>query len=271
MSGRYWFGTIPYDLWIFPNPLPSSVAYVKGQVEAGTERGYLHVQLVVIFKSTQRLSAVRKLFPGNWELSRSVAANAYVFKENTRVPDSQFELGALPIKRNSAKDWEAIRQSAKEGKLEDIPADVYIRAYNQLRRIANDHAPCVSIIRQGFCYWGKTGTGKSRRAWDEATLQAYCKDPRNKWWDGYQGEENVIIDEFRGDIGVSHILRWLDRYPVRVEVKGGSVPLKAARIWFTSNVDPRNWYPDLDEETKNALLRRLNITHFSYLCPINGS
>lgn len=76
---------------------------------------------------------------------------------------------------------------------------------------------------------------------------------------GYGGQEHVIIDEFRGGIDIAHLLRWLDRYPVRVEVKGGSFPLLASRFWITSNIHPRQWYPDLDEATMDALLRRLTI------------
>jgi len=49
-----------------------------------------------------------------------------------------------------------------------------------------------------------------------------------------------------------------------VEIKGGAVVLEAKTIWITSNLDPRLWYPDLDQDTLNALLRRLNITHFNY-------
>lgn len=95
--------------------------------------------------------------------------------------------------------------------------------------------------------------------------QAYIKDPRTKWWDGYMGQENVIIDEFRGTIDITHLLRWLDKYPVRVEVKGGSVPLCARRFWITSNLDPRMWYPELDDDTKEALLRRLGvIVYFAF-------
>jgi hypothetical protein len=77
------------------------------------------------------------------------------------------------------------------------------------------------------------------------------------------GQTNVVLDEFRGDIAISHILRWLDRYPVSVETKGGSVPLAANAIWITSNLDPRQWYPDLDSGTLDALMRRLEVTHFS--------
>jgi len=76
------------------------------------------------------------------------------------------------------------------------------------------------------------------------------------------GQENVIIDEFRGTIDVVHLLRWLDRYPVRVESKGSSLSLSAKSFWITSNLDPRVWYPELDPDTLEALLRRLNITHF---------
>lgn len=120
----------------------------------------------------------------------------------------------------------------------------------------------VAVERTVHVFWGGTGLGKSRRAWDEAGLDAYPKDPRTKFWDGYRGQHHVVIDEFRGGIDVAHLLRWFDRYPVVVEVKGAATVLKATTIWVTSNLDPRSWYPDLDDETRNALLRRLTITHF---------
>lgn len=121
----------------------------------------------------------------------------------------------------------------------------------------------VGIERTVTVYWGRTGTGKSRRAWNEAGLDAYPKDPRTKFWDGYRAHKHVVMDEFRGGIDIAHLLRWFDRYPVVVEVKGSSVVLAATNIWITSNVDPREWFPGLDEETLAALLRRLNITHFA--------
>ena len=137
-----------------------------------------------------------------------------------------------------------------------------------LASIAADYSPPVGHVKDVQILWGVTGSGKSRRAWDEAGISAYCKDPRSKWWCGYRGEVNVIIDEFRGVLDVSHLLRWFDRYPCRVETKGGSRPLAACKFWITSNVDPRLWYPDLDQETQAALMRRFTrITHFSNIMP----
>lgn len=58
------------------------------------------------------------------------------------------------------------------------------------------------------------------------------------------------------------MLRWFDRYPIIVEVKGSSVVLTAKNVWVTSNLSPEAWYPECDAETMSALRRRLNVTHF---------
>jgi len=215
----------------------------------------------VHFKRSVRLRAVKEVFgnDGHWELSRSSAAEAYVWKAESSVPDTRFEYGVKPIRRGVGTDWDAVRNMAKDGRLEDIPGDIFIRCYNQLKRIAADYCQPLAVEREVVVYWGSTGSGKSRRAWEEATLEAYPKDPRSKFWDGYRSQTNVVIDEFRGGIDISHVLRWFDRYPVIVEVKGSATVLKATKIWITSNLHPDLWYPEIDMETKDALKRRLTI------------
>jgi len=120
------------------------------------------------------------------------------------------------------------------------------------------------MVRSVTVLWGPTGTGKTRRAWELGGVDAYPKIPNTKFWDGYQGQKAVIIDEFRGDISISNLLRWFDRYPVLVEIKGSSTVLLADTIILTSNLDPRAWYPDIDEPTRDALFRRLEITHVPF-------
>jgi len=195
------------------------------------------------------------------EPTRSTAAEAYVHKEETRDGEP-FSFGSKPFNRNSGTDWSRIKELAKGGQLDLVPADVYVRYYRTLVSIAADHADPVGVEKDVFVFYGRTGTGKSRRAWEEAGPGAYAKDPRSKFWCGYRDHEHVIIDEFRGGIDISHILRWTDRYPVNVEIKGSSRPLKAKKIWITSNLHPMNWFIDCDRETKDALLRRLQITEF---------
>lgn len=262
---RWWIGTVPHAVVDdISSRFDDTVKYAVGQLELGNETGYKHWQLCVNFCRPVRLTHCTKLFGSNshWEPTRSSAACGYVVKSETAVDGTRFEYGKRPINRADSKDWDQILADAKSGRLDEIPSDVVVRYYNSLRRIATDHLRAVPVERRVLVFWGATGTGKSRRAWAEAGMESYPKDPRTKFWDGYMGQEHVVIDEYRGGIDISHLLRWFDRYPVVVEIKGSATTLKATTIWITSNLNPRMWYPDLDEETQKALMRRLIVTEF---------
>lgn len=262
MAARFWLGTL-YD-WTVPTDIAVPLVWLRGQQETCPTTGRLHHQIIAGFSKPQRLPSVKaKVGSGHWEPTKSLAADDYVWKEATRVPGTQFEIGGKPIRRNSEHDWGKVLELAKGGKIEDIPADIQVRYYRTLLSIRADYERPIEQQKIVNVFYGATGTGKSRRAWEEAGPNAYPKDPRSKWWDGYRSEEHIIIDEFRGTIDISHILRWLDRYPCRVERKGSSVALRATTYWITSNIAPSQWYPELDLETQNALLRRLtNIIEF---------
>ena len=77
----------------------------------------------------------------------SEAAVAYVWKDDTAVPNTRFELGSKPVHRGDPKDWDAIFESAAKGDLMAIPADVRVRQYNSLKRIAMDHCEPVTVDR----------------------------------------------------------------------------------------------------------------------------
>lgn len=259
-QGIFWILTIPKTEWTPPTELPDYATYIGGQAERGGETGYEHWQLLVAFSRKQSLNGCRKYFhAAHCELSRSSAANAYVFKDDTRIAGTQFSLGTLPINRSCKIDWEMVWQRSKRGEVEEIPASIRIQSYSAIRRISADYGTALPMERTCVVYCGPTGTGKSHRAWNEAGNDAYSKNPRTKWWDGYIDQKFVILDEFRGGIDIAHILRWLDKYPVFVETKGSSRPLSAVKFWITSNLHPLSWYPEIDHETYKALERRLEI------------
>lgn len=253
--------------------LSSPICYMKGQMERG-EGGFLHWQVLCVCDRQATLQQVKRaLHPtAHLELTRSAAAEEYVWKEDTRVVDTQFEIGTRPVSRGRRTDWQAIFVAATNGRFEEVPADILIRNYSALRRIRVDNL--VPIDRpdvQVNVYWGPTGTGKTFRAHSEIRelgLPYFDKNPLTKWWDGYRGQTLCLIDEFAGRVDIVNLLRWLDRYPCTVEVKGFSVPLEATVFWITSNVDPRDWYPDAQPAHKAALLRRLtNVVNIINLPP----
>lgn len=87
---------------------------------------------------------------------------------------------------------------------------------------------------------GPPGVGKSKIA-AETCPDAFYKT-RGQWWDGYNYEEDIIIDDFYGWLKHDELLRVCDRYPLRVPVKCGFVQFVAKRIYITSNVTVDKWY-----------------------------
>ncbi len=84
---RIWFATIPAAN--YEPSLPDGVVYTRGQREIG-EGGFEHFQSVFYLERPQRISWLKKLHAtAHWEICRSTAAEAYVWKESTRVANTQ--------------------------------------------------------------------------------------------------------------------------------------------------------------------------------------
>jgi len=112
-QGIFWMLTIPQHCYV-PYPNERDLQWSRGQLEEG-EGGFLHWQMLVAFRKKKSLRAVRVLFgPYHAELSRSDAAAEYVWKEDTRVPGTQFEFGTKPIQRNSKIEWDRIWDAAQK-------------------------------------------------------------------------------------------------------------------------------------------------------------
>lgn len=95
-QARYWLLTLPQAQHPAQPRLnvDEGTVYLKGQLEVGVHTGLVHWQLLVVFDKKVRLATVVRAYPGcHAEPSRSDAANAYVWKEETRVPGTQFEIG----------------------------------------------------------------------------------------------------------------------------------------------------------------------------------
>jgi len=119
-QAKYYLLTIPHHEFV---PwLPPGVAYIRGQLELSHQTQYLHWQLLAVFERKLTLTAAKRSFSNQsyLEPSRSAAADEYVWKEDTRVAGTQFELGCKPLRRNSATDWQTVLDNAKRGRVDGI-------------------------------------------------------------------------------------------------------------------------------------------------------
>lgn len=234
----------------------TKATYTVGQLEKGEQTEHLHIQFFMNFKQPNRISAITKhdkrIHVEKVKINNG--ADNYCMKKETRV-DGPIELGIKPVKVFSKVDWEEVWSKAKDGKIEEIPASIRVIHYNKLKQIAKDNIQfkdCEHL--RGIWVYGKAGTGKSKWAREQSTsiYPKLC----NKWWDGYKGEQVVVMD----DIGPEHkclaqqLKIWSDRYDCILETKGGAAHSNYEWFIVTSQYSiDEIWEDDRD---RAALKRR---------------
>lgn len=245
----------------------SSAKYIVYGKEVAPTTGTPHLQGFIYFRDQKTLSAVKKILPrchlsvkSEWSLFQEAAG--YCKKGNT--PDDQkpeplgwaqfcdlahetwdgHECGTRPAdaKEKGAAEVERYQvawEQAKAGRFEEIDADIRVRHYSTLQRIAHDHAPRLPTLDAlaNMWYYGLSGSGKSRFV-REMYPDAYIKPASTKWWDNYMHEPVVILEDWdiKAPPEISAMLKvWSDHYPFRGESKGGSQMMRPSRLIVTSN------------------------------------
>lgn len=242
--------------------IKEKATYVVCQAECG-ESGTPHLQGYAEFDTTMRLSAVRKLSKrAHWETRRGTQeqAIAYCKKEDTRV-DGPWEFGEKK-EQGKREDVLIVKEMIDEGAtiadVQDAYFESWVRNYKAFDRYKRDRTESRNWEMEVLVYWGPPGTGKTRKAVED-NPGAYMK-PEGEWWDGYTGQECVIMDDFYGSrMSWGFLLKLLDRYPLLVPFKGGFHQFSSKRIIITSNVDCHEWYDFVGKPQMKlqALLRRV--------------
>jgi len=238
-------------------PPTEGLEYAAYQKEKCSTTSRLHFQVYLRFQQRKRFSTVQKLYPGA-HIERAMdpkKARAYCMKEDTRV-EGPHEVGQwmLEAKTNLV---EMVKRRRVLEVITEVPTSW--RNFRTLCAIRDACRPERDWPTQALLFTGSTGTGKTRTAnliaqylgsnyWAESTLS---------WFDGYDGEPLMIVDEFRGQCTPEFILRFLDRYPMRLPVKGGFTQMAAHTVILTSNLHLADMFMGCDVSTRNAIARRV--------------
>lgn len=139
-----------------------------------------------------------------------------------------------------ADKYAQAHDAAVAGDLDSIEdMGVKVRCYNSLKRLMEDNMARPDDLDeiQNVYIHGPPDTGKSH--WARVMFpgcSVYEKDPHTKWWDGYSGEELVVMDDLDSiDRELfSNLKRWGDKYAFRAEVKGGYRFIRPRHFVITS-------------------------------------
>lgn len=273
VQGRRW-------CWTLNNPseaeitnvrlLADSTVYTVFGHEVGAE-GTPHLQGFTVYSATKRLAAVKKDIPrAHWETTKGTNQQA---GDYCKKDGNYEEFGTMPAPRQAAggresQRWADAYAAAQAGNTDVIPGDIMLRSYRTIKEVVRDHMKHPDDVENvcGLWLWGPPGVGKSRKARED--FPDFFNKPCNKWWDGYQGEPVVLLDDFDPSHRVlgHHLKIWADRYAFIGETKGSSRAIRPHRIVVTSQFSPDTIWAD-DADTLAAIRRRYRVVHMEVFPP----
>ena len=125
------------------------------------------------------------------------------------------------------------------------------------------------LTRGVFCAFlhGPTGCAKTlgstkflNRVASKGNYFIWSPKHNKGWWDGYAGEDWVLIDDYDNDaISAGEILRLLQNLPVNVPIHGSVVAMKAHNFILSSNKTLDQLFPEprVSSMQKEAIRRRI--------------
>lgn len=231
------------------------------------ENGTKHLQGHVYFRNLVSLAVAKRHLGctfAHLEIARNPSASIKYAKkgcERSEGPlreaglQATVEFGNAPS-QGERKDLKEKLKPLLDGSISrnefiESHPDVFCRYRQGVNAIADiaaeQNIPSVRDMEVEL-WFGDAGTGKTWKAKME-NKNAYEPldfDDKKVWFDGYHTQTCLILDEFASEDGArlkaNSLKRYLDRFPLRVPVKGGSAQAAWTKIIIISNTSPFNWY-----------------------------
>lgn len=254
-----------------------SMHYLVYQRELCPRTGRPHWQGYVQFKKQKRIRTAQNelglMQDSHFEKQKGSNAQArdYCKKPESRAqPPEQGEFGEFqegaqePGARNDVAQFAAALLDPKR-----TAVDVLTEFPREAVKFSGAFCKLQAFKKHGgmrdvhnYVFYGPPGTGKTQLCYRiDPDLYRVIYGNSGTWFDGYNGEKTVLFDEFDGkQMKLQKLLMYLDKYPLKVEYKGGSTWACWTTVLITANHDSRTWYDPLEEGQLrcDALSRRIS-------------
>lgn len=257
-----------------------------GQLEQGKEggeQGYKHYQIYIENPTPIRFNTLKnKLFNAHIEPRNGTRRQAYdyVTKSETKIGET-FGNGVISLTEESGRrnDFEAIIMLLEEGAtLQEVRNQFptqYLMYRNRIETYLSD------IMKERLrgkrrdinvtYIYGKTGSGKTSFVLDkygDENVYIMSQYPSGyndmEKFDGYNGEDVILFDEFRSSIPLSRFLRYIDRFYCELPARYNYKMAAYTQVYIVSNWTLEKQYPNIKidyPEDYDAFMRRIHTVY----------
>ena len=251
--------------------------YIIYQPEVCPDSNRPHVQGFLVLNDKKTLSALKLLLPGYHLEKRKgtrTQARDYCKKTDKGGSGDYHEHGVFVEVGDAGgaaqkKKFEEQLEIAKVGDFTQLSAEFQFKYLKASKEVFFLHLPKPVKLDKpcGVWIYGKSGCGKS--TYVEALIpgdQLYLKTTKI-WWDGYKGEDNVLIDEV-DPINTNHMSayykKWTDMFIFPGEYKGGMSNFRPKKVYMTSQFTIEECFSN--PKDADAIRRRCEVILHHPLC-----
>lgn len=225
------------------------------------EQGTPHLQGRITFKRAYRLTALKKLHPqAHWEVTKAKQDTLYMRKKDSKIIIDK------ACGQGKRSDLDAVEQNIKAGYSLKRIAEENTKAMIKYARgieatyyhIQNGDEPYETPDCRGMWIYGIPGCGKTSSVLNHyGRSNIYWKSTKGDWFCGYTNQAVILLDDYgkKSTCQWDLMKRWMDRYDVTGERKGGNVQLSHDVFVITSNYTPEEIFAN-DPAMLQAVLRR---------------
>ena len=265
-----------------------SVVYWCMADEIG-EEGTYHTHLFLQGRGGILFSTIKRRFDGgHFEIAKYGTAQQnrdYISKSGkwehdkkheTKVDGTFEEWGEMPVERQGARnDLADLYSMIKDGLtdfeiVEQVPDFMFqLVRIEQVRQMLKDEQ-YKDVRRDVYTeyIYGTTGTGKTRSVMDKYGYRnVYRVTDYSHPFDGYQGQDVILFEEFRSSLSLGDMLKYLDGYPVVLPCRYSNKQACFTKVYITTNISLAEQYKNVQRdcvEDFHAFLRRIHsVKHYT--------
>lgn len=239
------------------------IRYICFGIEICPKTKKKHIQGWIQFYDPKRMTRVKNIF-GTKRIHIEICRGNEYDNDKYCKKDNNFKEFGKFIKQGYRTDLELLKKSIFN---DNVPKnDIIKNNFETYCRYRNGIIDALKIrdeenvpkFRKLYVelICGPTNSGKTRKAMEEATYM--INGSELDWWDGYNNDKIICIDEYNNDVKITKLLKILDGYKLRLPIKGSFTYARWNKVYITTNLRPDELHWNAKEEHIKALKRRIN-------------